>query len=58
LKEKEQKFKVDIIGPNAQSGRFPAMSALPPRPTQSSFGEPSLDALLPLHFIRAPYHRH
>ena len=28
LKEKEQKFKADIIGPNTQSGRFPAMSAV------------------------------
>jgi len=28
LKEKDQKFKADIIGPNAQSGRFPAMSAV------------------------------
>ena len=27
LKEKDQKFKADIIGPLAQSGRFPAMSA-------------------------------
>ena len=28
LKEKDQKFKADIIGPNTQSGRFPAMSAM------------------------------
>ena len=28
LKQKDQKFKADIIGPNAQSGRFPAMSAV------------------------------
>jgi hypothetical protein len=46
LKQKDQKFKADIIGPIAQSGRFPAMSALPPRPTQSVFGKPSLEALL------------
>jgi hypothetical protein len=41
LKQKDQKFKADIIGPIAQSGRFPAMSALPPRPTQSGFGIPA-----------------
>ena len=40
LKEKDQKFKADIIGPYAQSGRFPAMSARPTRPTQSVFGVP------------------
>jgi hypothetical protein len=29
-----QRIKADIIGPNAQSGRFPAMSARPTHPTQ------------------------
>ena len=33
LKEKEQKFKADIIGPNTQSGRFPAMSAVARAPS-------------------------
>lgn len=54
LMRKGQRIKADIIGPNAQSGRFPAMSALPPRPTQSVFGKPSLEALLLLHFIHPP----
>jgi hypothetical protein len=45
LKQKDQKFKADIIGPNAQSGRFPAMSARPTRPTHSRFG-------VPIHGIR------
>ena len=36
LKEKDQKFKADIIGPNTQSGRFPAMSteARAPNPVE------------------------
>jgi hypothetical protein len=41
LKEKEQKFKADIIGPHPQSGRFPAMSAGPARPTRLGFGVPT-----------------
>ena len=45
LKQKDQKFKADIIGPNAQSGHFPAMSARPARPTHSRFG-------VPIHGIR------
>ncbi len=40
LKQKDQKFKADIIGPTAQCGRFPAMSAWPARPAQSGVGVP------------------
>ena len=29
----DQKFKADIIGPNTQSGRFPAMSAVSHAPS-------------------------
>jgi hypothetical protein len=38
LKQKDQKFKADIIGPNAHSGRFPAMSARLAHPTRSVLG--------------------
>ena len=41
LDEKEPRIKADIIGPNAHSGRFPAMSAGPARPTHSVFGVPA-----------------
>ncbi|MBO6024856.1 MAG: hypothetical protein J6P83_08395 [Bacteroidales bacterium] len=30
LIRKDERIKADIIGPNAQSGRFPAMSTTPP----------------------------
>jgi hypothetical protein len=30
--KRKRKFKADIIGPDAQSGRFPAMSAVPRAP--------------------------
>ena len=42
LKQKDQKFKADIIGPNAHSGRFPAMSARLAHPTRSVLGVPNL----------------
>ena len=35
---KEQRIKADIIGPIAQSGRFPAMSARPTHPAQWRVG--------------------
>ena len=41
LIRKHQRIKADIIGPNAQSGRFPAMSAEPTHPTQLGFGIPA-----------------
>ena len=41
LTGKDQRVKADIIGPYAQSGRFPAMSARPARPTQPVFDNPT-----------------
>ena len=43
LKKRKRKFKADIIGPNTQSGRFPAMSAGPARPTRMRLVIPSLE---------------
>ena len=42
LIRKHERIKADIIGPNAQSGRFPAMSAGPAHPTRLRFGVPKL----------------
>ena len=50
LKQKDQKFKADIIGPNTRCGRFPAMSAGPARPTRSVFG-------VPAHGVRCSHRR-
>ena len=41
LDEKEPRIKADIIGPDAHSGRFPAMSARPTRPARPRFGVPT-----------------
>ncbi len=53
-KSKGERIKADIIGPNTQSGRFPAMSARPTRPTQSGFwrSQPRCP-LLSLSFLTA-----
>jgi hypothetical protein len=40
LMRSNRRIKADIIGPNAQSGRFPAMSAGPAHPTRLRFGVP------------------
>ena len=42
LMRSNRRIKADIIGPNAQSGRFPAMSAGPAHPTRLRFGVPKL----------------
>ncbi len=41
LMRSNRRIKADIIGPNAQSGRFPAMSARPAHPTWSIIGIPA-----------------
>ena len=41
LMRSNRRIKADIIGPNAQSGRFPAMSARPAHPTRSIIGIPA-----------------
>ena len=42
LMRSNRRIKADIIGPNAQSERFPAMSAGPAHPTRLRFGVPKL----------------
>jgi hypothetical protein len=46
LKEKDQKFKADIIGPAHEADASPPCRPWPARPTRSVFGKPTHNTTL------------